>query len=434
MIKGNTHQYTATLLFILITGGYGVMAFNYPAAYIWATYEDMYGEWTQTFLFSIALIFSLLLALSSNRQRLFFTLLSAALFYVVMEEISWGQRLLGFESPEFFKRHNLQDEANLHNLLVGPISTTTKRVIEYLLAGGLALYGVIYPLLLRIGWRVAIRIESLGLVAPPLYLWPYFMAGAFFELGLLNFNEAEIAEVLIAFALAVMSAHYWVLHRSGAGKEASGNKVASWHIALLTIGIFGLATASAKVTTEALLSSPENKARTEARILNGYEKFARRYAYYDRWQTALSLYLAIHRKEPSRTSIMRKIANSYKELGNNTLFLQYNQMALDAALKIYAAQPSKVSTNLSLARSYRQRGDEARAQQHLRRALSTAKARVENQPESAHAAYWLAKTHRDMRQYNKALAEYKRAYELNPGSAKYMKAYTRMRARVGSAN
>ncbi len=428
MIEGNAHRYTATLLFILITGTYAVLAFNYPVAYIRATYEDMYGEWTQTFLFASAFVFSLVLATSSHRQRPFFILLSLALFYVVMEEISWGQRLFGFETPDFFRRHNLQDETNIHNLLVGPVSTPTKQLIEYLLAGGLTLYGLVYPLLIRVRWQPALFLESSGLVASPLYLWPFFITAAFLELGLLNFNEAEIAEVLIAFALAATGAHYWLFRRQ---PETRGNTIPSWKIALLMTGILGGATALATVTTHSMLSDPEKAPRMQGRLLNGYEKFARRYERYDQWQTALVLYLAVHRKEPTRTSIMRRIANCYKQIGNQTLFLRYNQMATDTALKIYASNPGKVSTNLSLAKSYRQRGDEARARQHLKRALRTARSRVENQPDSAHAAYWLAKTYRDMRQYNKALSEYQRAVELEPGSTKYLKAYTRMRTRMG---
>ena len=36
---------------------------------------------------------------------------------VAMEEISWGQRILGFEGPPALVAANQQDEANLHNLL-----------------------------------------------------------------------------------------------------------------------------------------------------------------------------------------------------------------------------------------------------------------------------------------------------------------------------
>ncbi|TCK17155.1 tetratricopeptide repeat protein [Thiogranum longum] len=431
MIEGNAHRYTATLLFILITGTYVTLAIYYPVDYIRATYEDMYGEWTQTFLFATAFVLSLLLTTSPNRrQRPFFILLSIALFYVVMEEISWGQRLFGFETPDFFRRYNLQDETNIHNLLVGPVSTLTKQFIEYALASALTLYGLVYPLLIRARWQPALTLESSGLVAPPLYLWPFFVTAAFLELGQLNFNEAEIAEVLIAFALAAMSAHYWLLRHQ---PETLGNSIPSWKIALLMTGILGGAIALATVTTNSMLSDPGKAPRIQGRLLNGYEKFAHRYERYDQWQTALKLYLAVHRKEPARTSIMRKIANCYQQTGNRALFLRYNQMAIDTALKIYARNPGKVSTNLSLARSYRQRGDEARARQHLQRALRTARSRVEKNPGSAHAAYWLAKTYRDMRQYNQALSEYQRAVELDPGSTKYLKAYTYMRTRMGKA-
>ena len=41
----------------------------------------------------------------------------AALFFLFgMEEISWGQRVFGLETPEFLASRNLQDEINLHNL------------------------------------------------------------------------------------------------------------------------------------------------------------------------------------------------------------------------------------------------------------------------------------------------------------------------------
>ena len=37
-------------------------------------------------------------------------------FFVGMEEISWGQRLIGFEEPEFWAKHNAQSEFTFHNL------------------------------------------------------------------------------------------------------------------------------------------------------------------------------------------------------------------------------------------------------------------------------------------------------------------------------
>jgi len=53
-----------------------------------------------------------------QNQRLmasFYYLLIAAAFFVGMEEISWGQRLLGYEEPEFWSKHNVQSEFTFHN-------------------------------------------------------------------------------------------------------------------------------------------------------------------------------------------------------------------------------------------------------------------------------------------------------------------------------
>lgn len=33
------------------------------------------------------------------------------------EEISWGQRIIGFESPEYFRENNDQQEFTFHNLV-----------------------------------------------------------------------------------------------------------------------------------------------------------------------------------------------------------------------------------------------------------------------------------------------------------------------------
>ncbi|MEM6498571.1 MAG: hypothetical protein AAF709_17830, partial [Pseudomonadota bacterium] len=39
-------------------------------------------------------------------------------FFAAGEEISWGQRIFGWESSEFFVERNYQAETNIHNLIV----------------------------------------------------------------------------------------------------------------------------------------------------------------------------------------------------------------------------------------------------------------------------------------------------------------------------
>ena len=45
-------------------------------------------------------------------------LFGLAFLFGAGEEISWGQRLLNIESPEFFLKHNAQEEINFHNTII----------------------------------------------------------------------------------------------------------------------------------------------------------------------------------------------------------------------------------------------------------------------------------------------------------------------------
>ncbi|MGV8092118.1 MAG: hypothetical protein AB2L24_09675 [Mangrovibacterium sp.] len=47
-----------------------------------------------------------------------YLMLAILFFFAAGEEISWGQRIFGIESSEFFLEHNKQAETNLHNMIV----------------------------------------------------------------------------------------------------------------------------------------------------------------------------------------------------------------------------------------------------------------------------------------------------------------------------
>lgn len=55
-------------------------------------------------------------ALNPLQGNVFFLLLGLAFFFVAMEEISWGQRIIGFKTPEAMVDANVQREFNFHNL------------------------------------------------------------------------------------------------------------------------------------------------------------------------------------------------------------------------------------------------------------------------------------------------------------------------------
>ncbi len=89
------------------------------------------------------------------------------LFFGMGEEISWGQRVFGIETPEFFAEANAQKETNLHNLVVGG-TNINKLVFGKILAGGLFGFLVLVPVAYRRSPNVRQWCDRLGIPVPRL--------------------------------------------------------------------------------------------------------------------------------------------------------------------------------------------------------------------------------------------------------------------------
>ncbi|GAA6209420.1 hypothetical protein NBRC116601_27130 [Cognatishimia sp. WU-CL00825] len=91
--------------------------------------------------------------ISAHRMgRAFTTLYATVFFLAAAEEISWGQRIFGWGTGDFFAANNFQDETNLHNLVVGDVHLATT-VFGTLLSLVILLYLVGLPLLTpRLTW------------------------------------------------------------------------------------------------------------------------------------------------------------------------------------------------------------------------------------------------------------------------------------------
>jgi hypothetical protein len=74
-------------------------ALAFAAAYI-RTRRHARNDWAQRWL----------------RGHVGLLLLAGVMFVASMEEISWGQRILGVKTPEYISRVNRQKETNIHNL------------------------------------------------------------------------------------------------------------------------------------------------------------------------------------------------------------------------------------------------------------------------------------------------------------------------------
>ncbi|MEI4262731.1 hypothetical protein [Roseovarius sp. D0-M9] len=86
-------------------------------------------------------------------------------FFAAGEEISWGQRIIGWDSGEFFLENNKQDETNLHNLMVGDVHLT-KSLFGPVLTICILLYLVALPLIYPKGGRIARLADRMAVPVP----------------------------------------------------------------------------------------------------------------------------------------------------------------------------------------------------------------------------------------------------------------------------
>lgn len=78
--------------------------------------EDGVVENLTAAAYALAGLAVLLAARRRTRGRLLYLGHGLLFLFVAGEEISWGQRLLGLQTPEAWQQINEQDETNLHNL------------------------------------------------------------------------------------------------------------------------------------------------------------------------------------------------------------------------------------------------------------------------------------------------------------------------------
>lgn len=136
----------------------------------WIDGEEGVQEMLQSLTTAAGLVFALLgfaLARRQGRGWLAAYLALAALccLYVTGEELSWGQHLLGWETPEGWAQINDQEETNLHNL--GAILNELPR---HLLSAAVLIGGLALPLLGR-AWPGLYRLPQ-AVLLPPASLWP----------------------------------------------------------------------------------------------------------------------------------------------------------------------------------------------------------------------------------------------------------------------
>jgi hypothetical protein len=178
--------------------------------YLWLLDEDHLIEWLQFLCLVGASIFLPLIALHLVRTKrwgmaLLYAAVTLAVVFLAGEEISWGQRIFDWTTPEAMAEVNRQGETSLHNI----------RGVQELVPAAMllaSLYGACAPLMWAAVGKRREGLRSWRLLVPPLCLVPAFLLPAGYRLfRLLIWPEptfviseyAEAMELSLYFALAM---------------------------------------------------------------------------------------------------------------------------------------------------------------------------------------------------------------------------------------
>ncbi|MFQ5603858.1 MAG: hypothetical protein ACE5HS_11365 [bacterium] len=177
--------------------------------YKWFTGEDRVAENLQVLFWAISFVLGLIIVQSQWREgdnlyAVLYGLLCLGIFFIIGEEVSWGQRIFGWATPDSMKVINKQDETNIHN--IHGIGHTIKWL--HLVLGA---YGTILPVVAYFSSLRKRFSRMVSMLVPHYSLIPFFVVPFVWRVYR-NFFEApkdyyfaisefsEVVEIVIALA------------------------------------------------------------------------------------------------------------------------------------------------------------------------------------------------------------------------------------------
>ena len=185
---------------------FGYIAFAHPSVYHALVWEDGWAQNLTAAAFLLAGVALLGAAMAARRAfpRCVYILGGAAMAFFAGEEVSWGQRIIGFETPGFLVDLNHQGEFNIHN--ISGVDVIFHYPDNLLFALAIAGWGAFFCNKDRI----------LGVASPPVLMllaflimlvYPYFSYRVEVELSdfpLLMVTRHRVALLLLLIALALL--------------------------------------------------------------------------------------------------------------------------------------------------------------------------------------------------------------------------------------
>ena len=176
-----------------------------PVAFVFFVAEDRwseYGTFVGWFLSSSMLVWALLKFPKFRRPGHYIFALVA--FLIAMEEISWGQRILGIATPGLISVQNLQGELNFHNML------QAGSYYPYI-APAILIGGIVLPIFAFFSATLRQLCERLGIPIVPVQYWPFIVLPVYFLEYHWRFVAValnyELAELFLSITVSVITLH-----------------------------------------------------------------------------------------------------------------------------------------------------------------------------------------------------------------------------------
>jgi hypothetical protein len=196
------------LSFLILVTGF-ILYYAHLRSFYLFVQEDGIVEWITVISLLAASIVCMIrfFSLRKIKNWKFLTitfLLGLFLFFAAGEEISWGQRILGIRSSEFFEQNNAQGETNIHNLVVDGVKLN-KLIFTVILGVGMAIYLLLLPRLYKKNPYFRTLFNAYGIPIPQTYQVIAFALLAILTTLIPDGKNAEILEscVTLVFFLIV---------------------------------------------------------------------------------------------------------------------------------------------------------------------------------------------------------------------------------------
>ncbi len=196
----------ATLAFLIMAvSGYAQIADRELLEYL--VLEDGVLENLTAFLLFLGGAFVFYIFFKNKRDKeigwkIFHVIFGLTLWFGFAEEISWGQRIIGFDTPVFFQKHNKQYEVGFHNLTYGDFSVN-QWIFSFGLSIAIGIYYLFFRLFTkRVGW-IGKWTNRLGIPVPNWHQTLILLGSVFLILFIDHGKKWEIFECVFVLVFMI---------------------------------------------------------------------------------------------------------------------------------------------------------------------------------------------------------------------------------------